>query len=109
MLGAWITAANPNTDNVIHNQEDYDFNKYEIDETVRLANLYPDIVKVIAVGNEAMVHWATSYFVTPDIILKWVNYLQGLKKTNQLPENLWITSSDDFSSWGGRRCRISYQ
>ena len=101
MLGAWITAANPNTDNVMHNQEDYDFNKYEIDETVRLANLYPDIVKVIAVGNEAMVHWATSYFVTPDIILKWVNYLQGLKKTNQLPENLWITSSDDFSSWGG--------
>jgi exo-beta-1,3-glucanase (GH17 family) len=101
MLGAWITAANPNTDNVIHNQEDYDFNKYEIDEAVRLANLYPDIVKVIAVGNEAMVHWATSYFVTPDIILKWVNYLQGLKKTNQLPENLWITSSDDFSSWGG--------
>lgn len=101
MLGAWITAANPNTDNVIHSQEDYDFNKYEIDETVRLANLYPDIVKVIAVGNEAMVHWATSYFVTPDIILKWVNYLQGLKKTNQLPENLWITSSDDFSSWGG--------
>ena len=101
MLGAWITAANPNTDNVIHNQEDYDFNKYEIDETVRLANLYPDIVKVIAVGNEAMVHWATSYFVTPDIILKWVNYLQGLKQTNQLPENLWITSSDDFSSWGG--------
>ena len=101
MLGAWITAANPNTDNVIHNQEDYDFNKYEIDETIRLANLYPDIVKVIAVGNEAMVHWATSYFVTPDIILKWVNYLQELKKTNQLPENLWITSSDDFSSWGG--------
>ena len=101
MLGAWITAANPNTDNVIHNQEDYDFNKFEIDETVRLANLYPDIVKVIAVGNEAMVHWATSYFVTPDIILKWVNYLQELKKTNQLPENLWITSSDDFSSWGG--------
>jgi exo-beta-1,3-glucanase (GH17 family) len=101
MLGAWMTAANPNTDNVIHNQEDYDFNKYEIDETVRLANLYPDIVKVIAVGNEAMVHWAISYFVTPDIILKWVNYLQGLKKTNQLPENLWITSSDDFSSWGG--------
>ena len=101
MLGAWMTAANPNTDNVIHNQEDHDFNKYEIDETVRLANLYPDIVKVIAVGNEAMVHWATSYFVTPDIILKWVNYLQGLKKTNQLPENLWITSSDDFSSWGG--------
>jgi exo-beta-1,3-glucanase (GH17 family) len=101
MLGAWITAANPNTDNVIHNQEDYDFNKYEIDETIRLANLYPDIVKVIAVGNEAMVHWATSYFVTPDIILKWVNYLQELKKINQLPENLWITSSDDFSSWGG--------
>ena len=33
---------------------------------------YPDIVKVLAVGNEAMVRWATSYYVQPSVILKWV-------------------------------------
>ena len=48
-----------------------------------------------------MVRWATSYFVQPSIILKWVNHLQGLKKEGKLPKDLWITSSDDFSSWGG--------
>jgi hypothetical protein len=40
-------------------------NAIEIDEAVRLANQYPDIVKVIAVGNEAMVKWAASYYVQP--------------------------------------------
>ena len=52
-------------------------------------------------GNEAMVKWAASYFVQPWVILKWVNHLQGLKKEGKLPKDLWITSSDDFSSWGG--------
>ena len=36
-----------------------------------------------------------------NVILKWVNHLQDLKKKGDLPEDLWITSSDDFSSWGG--------
>jgi exo-beta-1,3-glucanase (GH17 family) len=35
------------------------------------------------------------------VILKWVTHLQDLKKEGKLPEDLWITSSDDFSSWGG--------
>ena len=38
---------------------------------------------------------------TPSIILKWVNHLQNLKKTGELPKDLWITSSDNFASWGG--------
>ena len=101
MLGAWITAANPNTENVIHDIEDKECNSFEIEETARLARLYPDIVKIIAVGNEAMVHWASGYFVTPDIILRWVNYLQDLKKSGQLAKDLWITSSDNFAAWGG--------
>ncbi|MBK7804969.1 MAG: glycosyl hydrolase family 17 [Saprospiraceae bacterium] len=101
MLGAWIDCKNAFTEyQPIHDQES-DRNAIEIEEAVRLANQYPDIVKVLAVGNEAMVKWATSYFVTPDIILKWVNYLQDLKKENKLPKDLWITSSDNFASWGG--------
>lgn len=102
MVGAWIDAKNAWTDQpVIHNEESIENNTVEIEAAVRLANEYPDIVKMIAVGNEAMVHWATSYFVTPDIILKWVNHLQDLKKNGLLVEDVWITSSDNFASWGG--------
>jgi len=48
-----------------------------------------------------MVHWQARYFVRPHVILKWVNHLQALKNQGTLSEDLWITSSDDFSSWGG--------
>ena len=68
---------------------------------LRLANQYPDIIKVIAVGNEAMVKWAASYYVEPWIILKWVIYLQELKREGKLSKDLWVTSSDNFASWGG--------
>ncbi|MEQ9310167.1 MAG: glycosyl hydrolase family 17 [Balneolaceae bacterium] len=102
MVGAWIDAKNAWTDEpVLHNVESLENNTAEINAAVRLANEYPDIVKIIAVGNEAMVNWATSYFVTPDIILKWVNYLQELKQDGSLNTDVWITSSDNFASWGG--------
>ncbi len=101
MLGAWIDCKNAWTANPpIHNVES-ERNAVEIAEAVRLSNEYPDIIKIIAVGNEAMVKWAAAYYVEPAIILKWVNYLQQLKKEQKLPANLWITSSDNFASWGG--------
>ncbi|TAE81050.1 MAG: glycosyl hydrolase family 17, partial [Bacteroidetes bacterium] len=102
MLGAWIDCENawtkiePN-----HEKENKKANTAEIERAVELAKMYPEIVKIIAVGNEAMVKWATSYYVAPKIILKWVNHLQQLKKQNSLPQELWITSSDNFASWGG--------
>jgi exo-beta-1,3-glucanase (GH17 family) len=104
MLGAWISCEDAfiwsdTTPN--HEREDVESNTAEIKTAVSLANQYPDIVKIIAVGNEAMVKWATSYYVQPAVILKWVNYLQELKKSSKLPANLWITSSDNFASWGG--------
>lgn len=101
MLGAWIDCKNAWTNLPPIHHEESERNAVEIKEAVRLANQYPDIVKIIAVGNEAMVQWATSYYVTPNIILKWVNHLQNLKKENKLPKDVWITSSDNFASWGG--------
>lgn len=102
MLGAWIDCQNAWTDREPnHDLEDEEANAAEIQRAVGLANKYPDIVKVIAVGNEAMVKWAASYFVQPSVILKWVNHLQGLKKEGKLNKDLWITSSDNFASWGG--------
>lgn len=101
MLGAWIDCKNAWTDQApIHNEESAD-NKPQMEKVVALANQYPDIVKVIAVGNEAMVKWAATYYVEPWVILKWVNYLQDLKKEGKLPKDLWVTSSDNFASWGG--------
>ena len=101
MLGAWIDCegawgAKPN-----HEAESLENNTAEINAAIALAKKHPDIVKIIAVGNESMVHWAAGYFVRPKVILKWVNHLQKLKTNGELPEDLWITSSDNFASWGG--------
>lgn len=101
MLGAWVQCKDAFTDLPIHSEEDLEGNKVEIAEAVRLAQDYQDIVKVIAVGNEAMVHWATSYHLEPKYILKWVKYLQDLKINGTINNNIWITSSDNFASWGG--------
>lgn len=102
MLGVWIDCENawtklpPN-----HDKENLEANTAEVNRAIELANKYPNIIKIISVGNEAMVKWATSYFVSPAVVLKWVNHLQNLKKEKALPEDLWITSSDNYASWGG--------
>ena len=101
MLGAWIDCQRAWTTNPNHQAENTKANTAEIQRAVDLANQYPDIVKVIAVGNEAMVKWATSYYVQAEVILKWVNHLKQLRESGQLPPGLWITSSDNFASWGG--------
>ena len=101
MLGIWIDCLNAWTGQQPNHDIESPNNASEIARAVALAEQYPDIVKILAVGNEAMVKWAESYYVQPSVILKWVNYLQDLKKKEKLPKDLWITSSDDFSSWGG--------
>lgn len=102
MLGAWIDCENAwSKDPPDHKKENIKANSAEIQRAVKLANRYSDIVKIISVGNEAMVKWATQYYVEPGIILKWVNHLQELKKQGLLPKDIWITSSDNYASWGG--------
>lgn len=101
MLGAWINCKNAFTEIAPDHTQESESNATEISKAVALANQYPDIVKMIAVGNEAMVTWQALYYVQPAIILKWVNHLQELKKINKLPKDLWVTSSDNFASWGG--------
>ncbi|WP_414855671.1 glycosyl hydrolase family 17 protein [Muriicola sp. Z0-33] len=101
MLGAWIDCKNAWTDLEPDHNVESEHNESEIARAVALANQYPDIVKIIAVGNEAMIKWATSYFVQPEVILKWVNHLQELKKSGKLNKEVWITCSDDYASWGG--------
>jgi len=101
MLGTWIECEGAWTATPNHQSGNTEKNRIEIKAAVDMANTYPDIVKIIAVGNEAMVQWAVNYFVYPNVILKWVNYLQELKSTGQIPASIWITSSDNYASWGG--------
>ena len=69
MLGAWIDCKNAWTDKPVDHNIESENNAAEIDRAVSLAQEYPEIVKVIAVGNESMVKWATSYYVQPNVIL----------------------------------------
>lgn len=101
MLGAWIDCKNAWTDQAPDHNIESEQNEGEIGRAVALVNQYPDIVKILAVGNEAMVKWAASYFVQPSVILKWVKHVQSFKADGKLPKDLWITCSDDFASWGG--------
>jgi len=96
MLGTWIECVGAWTDQTDHSTGNEVNNKAEIEAAVSMVNEYPDIVKVIAVGNEAMVKWAVGYFVVPEIILDWVNYLQDLKTQGTIPVDTWITSSDTY-------------
>ena len=101
MLGAWIDCKNAWTGLEPDHTQESERNATEIKLAVDLAKKYPEIIKIIAVGNEAMVKWAAAYYVQPAVVLKWVNYLQDLKKSGELSKDLWITSSDNFASWGG--------
>ncbi|MCG6201091.1 hypothetical protein [Psychromonas antarctica] len=100
MLGVWIDALNSWTDlPIVHDQENPE-NAGEIAKAKELALAYPEIVKVIAVGNEAMVDWA-EYHVVPKIILDHVNDLQTWKMQDPATQNIWITSSDNHAVWAG--------
>lgn len=101
MLGTWIECEGAWSASANHKAGNVENNTAEIEAAVKMAQTYPDIVKIIAVGNEAMVQWAINYFVYPNVILKWVNYLKELRDSGKIPLGVWITSSDNYESWGG--------
>ena len=101
MLGTWIECEGAWSASANHNAGNVENNTAEREAAVKMAQTYPYIVKIIAVGNEAMVQWAINYFVYPNVILKWVDYLKELRKKGEIPTGIWITSSDNYESWGG--------
>lgn len=100
MLGAWIQCKNAFKEGTDHNVEDLEWNKNEIEGGIRLASEYPDIVKIIAVGNEAMVTWQ-AHFVPAATILKWVNTLKEARTTGRMPAQILVTTSDNWAALGG--------
>lgn len=100
MLGAWIQCVNPFSQDADHSVEDAAFNGREIAAAIRLAREYPDIVKIVAVGNEAMVTWQ-GHFVPASAILRWVTHLQEARERDDLPAGTLITTSDNWAALGG--------
>ena len=101
MLGAWIQCKNAFKEGTDHSVEDFEWNKTEIEGGIKLASEYPDVVKIIAVGNEAMVDWQ-AHFVSPAVILKWVNYLKEARTTGRMPAKTLVTTSDNWAALGGQ-------
>ena len=102
MLGAWISCKGAYGPSPDHGKEDYTFNKSQIDTAIELANKFPGIVKIIAVGNEAMVRWQ-AHFVPPSVIGKWVNYLKEARTTGKIPAKTLITTSEYWAALGGEK------
>ncbi len=100
MLGVWMECQDAWSGNPDHTKGNIINNIAEITAAIDLTRKYPDIVKIIAVGNEAMVHWA-GYHVTPKIITDEVVRLKTLRQSGLLPQHILITSSDNYASWGG--------
>ncbi|MFN3555356.1 MAG: hypothetical protein ACK4VN_05265 [Bacteroidales bacterium] len=99
MLSAYITAEMNNFNcpwnggvyteeqleaNTIHNQN-------RINKLIELANLYPDIVFSLSVGNEACVEW-TDHYVPEHKVLEYVNQVKS--KTDQP-----VTFCENYVPW----------
>ena len=87
-------------DETDHNLEDRILNRREIETAIRLADEYADIVKIVAVGNEAMVTWQ-AHFVPAYTILKYVRELRVAQANEEFPADTLITTSDNWAALGG--------
>lgn len=102
MLGVWIQCHNAYKEGVDHTREDRQNNRAEIEAAIRLAAEYPDIVRIIAVGNEAMVTWQ-GHFVPAATILQWVKALADARTDGRIPAHVMLTTSDNWAALGGEQ------
>jgi exo-beta-1,3-glucanase (GH17 family) len=100
MLGAWMQCVGAFSPEADHATEDAPFNEREIEAAIRLTAEYPDIVKIIAVGNESMVTWQ-GHFVPSSAILRWVKHLQEARDRGDIPAGTLITTSENWAALGG--------
>jgi exo-beta-1,3-glucanase (GH17 family) len=83
MQGAWLSGNDPLKEN-----------EHQIDEVIRLANEYKDIIVAVNLGNEIFVDWSWHKFEVDDIpmYLDWVDKVQ---KATSVP----VTLADDYNFW----------
>lgn len=83
LLGVWIA---PEKDAAAH-----DANRREVENGIRLANAYPDIVSAVIVGNETCVFWSFHH-VGPEKLLTFVREVRASVKQP-------VTVADDHLFW----------
>lgn len=83
MQGAWLSGKD--TD---------EYNNNQINEVIRLANEYPDIVIAVNLGNEIFVDWSYHKFSVEQIPM----YLEWVKKV-QTAVSVPVTLADDYNFW----------
>ena len=91
MLGAWISKEENNPDAKGNNQK-------EIDEAIKLANNFPDIVNSINIGNETMIYWS-DHRVDINTMLGYINYTS---ERTDVP----VTTADDLGFWVSEESKL---
>lgn len=83
MQGAWLSS-----------KEEPGYNEKQIEEIIRLANEYQDIIVAVNLGNEIFVDWSYHGFEVEDISM----YLEWVKKV-QDGVSVPVTLADDYNFW----------
>ena len=99
LLGAWLDAEVSNPGCPWHKQpypqdlldSNKRKNRAEIENAIRLAKRYPDIVAAVAVGNEALVEWNDHMVPVESVI----GYVREVKKAVEQP----VTVADNYNWW----------
>ncbi len=81
MLGAWLSGS---AGKEIENEE-------QIQNCIRLANQYPDVVAAVSVGNEILVSWSDHRMTLTDAI----RAVDRVRDSVSVP----VTVDDDFTFW----------
>ena len=67
-------------------------NNYQVAEAIRFANLYPNIVIAVNVGNEVLVDWSAHKMTDVNQV---VNYVKQVKQAIKQP----VSVNDDYNFW----------
>ena len=83
MQGAWLEGSQTNTEN-----------EAQINQLIRLANEYDDIIIAVNLGNEIFVDWSAHKFSKSD----YPRYIQWIKRV-KAAVNVPVTLADDYNFW----------
>ena len=93
MVGAWIARETPGPEEETSTAlvEAKNSNRIEVQNAIRLANLYSDSVIAVSIGNETQVYWS-AHRGKPEVLIK---YIREVRQKTKVP----VTTADDFNFW----------
>ncbi|NNF07262.1 MAG: glycosyl hydrolase family 17 [Candidatus Eisenbacteria bacterium] len=101
MVGAWIAVEETEVEGTGVAQrfpQVSQQNRNEVDTAIRLANMYPQVVNAVCVGNETQVSWS-AHRGPVRIVL---DYVRKVRKNIKQP----VTHADDYNYWNKPESRL---